>query len=120
MSVYEKAYDSFKEAGFKTYVPNTHKGDVMEQYIVLLDGGRTRTNNFSSQTVLLDVLCYVPGNRFTDLDILADEVKNVAKNKLFPLLIPTGNETQAYYDDSINGWMKSVEYRYTVRNRSLR
>ena len=86
----------------------------------MLDGGRTQAGNFSSQTVLIDVLCYVPGNRFTDLDILADKVKNVAKNKLFPLLIPTGNETQAYYDDSINGWMKSVEYRYTVRNRSLR
>ena len=88
-------------------------------YVVLGDGGRYQAGTNSSQTVLIDVMCYVPGSRFTDLDGYASLIKG-SINELFPLVIPTGNETQAFYDESIKGWMKSVEYRYTVRNRFLR
>lgn len=119
MSVYEKVFDKLKENEIDVYPPNTHKGEVKSKYTVLLDGGRTKTLSYTSQTVLLDVLVYVPANRYTDLDPYADEVKELV-DKLYPLVIPTGNETAAFYDESIKGWMKSVEYRYTVRNRHVR
>lgn len=119
MSVYEKVFDKIKESNIDVYPPNIHKGEVKDNYVVLLDGGRTQAQTYTSQTVLLDVLCYVPGNRFTDLDVFADSVKK-SVNDLFPLVIPTGNETAAFYDDTIRGWMKSIEYRYTVRNKHVR
>lgn len=119
MSVYEKVYDKLEADNFSVFPPNTHVGDVTDEYVVLGDGGRYQAGSNSSQTVLIDVMCYVPGNRFTDLDEYANLIKG-SINELFPLVIPTGNETQAFYDESIKGWMKSVEYRYTVRNRFLR
>ena len=119
MSVYEKVFDKIKENNIDVYPPNVHKGKVNSNYIVLLDGGRARASTFTSQTVLLDVLVYVPEHRFTDLDLLSSKVKNIVDG-LYPLVIPTGNETAAFYDESIEGWMKSVEYRYTVRNKHVR
>ena len=119
MSIYEKVFDNIKQNNIDVYPPNAHKGEVKNKYVVLTDGGRTQTSNFTSQTVLLDVLIYVPANRFTDLDTFADEVKKHV-DELYPLVIPTGYETPAFYDDTIKGWMKSVEYRYTVRNKHVR
>ena len=119
MSVYEKTFDKLKEENFNVYPPNTHKGDCTENYIVLLDGGKSQAGSFSSQTALIDVLCYVPGKRYTDMEPFAFNVKR-ALAKLFPLIIPTGTETQPFYDDAVKGWMVSVEYRYTVRNKYLR
>ena len=119
MSVYEKVFDKIKENNIDVYPPNVHKGKVNSNYIVLLDGGRTRASTFTSQTVLLDVLIYVPGHRFTDLDLFSSKVKSIIDG-LYPLVISTGNETSAFYDESIEGWMKSVEYRYTVRNKHVR
>lgn len=119
MSVYEKVFDKLKQNDIDVYPPNTHKGEVKSEYVVLSDGGRTRASNFTSQTVLLDALIYVPGSRFTDLDPFADKVKEYA-DELYPLIIPTGYETPAFYDEAIKGWMKSVEYRYTVHNKHVR
>lgn len=119
MSVYEKFFDKLKQNNIEVYPPNTHKGDVKSKYVVLSDGGRTQALNFTSQTILIDTLIYVPGTRFTDLDLFADIVKRYA-NELYPLIIPTGYESPAFYDDSINGWMKSIEYRYTIRNKYVR
>lgn len=119
MSVYEKVFDKFKQNNIDVYPPNTHKGEAKNKYVVLSDGGRTKAGNFTSQTVLLDALIYVPGSRFTDLDPFADEVKGYA-DELYPLVIPTGYETPAFYDETIKGWMKSVEYRYTIRNKHVR
>ena len=119
MSVYEKVFDKIKENNIDVYPPNIHKGKVNSNYIVLLDGGRIQASKFTSQTVLLDVLVYVPAHRFTDLDLFASQVKSIIDG-LYPLVIPTGNETAAFYEESIEGWMKSVEYRYTVRNKHVR
>ena len=87
-------------------------------------------NEFSDQSFFIDE------NNFNKKEVMELIKKDIEKvdnmyngyaslikgsiNELFPLVIPTGNETQAFYDESIKGWMKSVEYRYTVRNRFLR
>lgn len=118
MSVYEKVYDKLAES-FDVYPPNTHKGDCKSNYIVLLGGSKIQTSSFSSQTVLLDILCYVPSNRYTDMGSYVVEVKRVL-SEMFPQIIPTGNETTPYFDDTVDGWMVSIEYRYTMRNKNLR
>ena len=119
MSVYEKVFDKLKEENFEVYPPNTHEGDCKSNYVVLLNGSKVQASGFSSQTVLIDVLCYVPGKRYTDMEPFQSNVKSTLES-LFPLIIPTGTETQPFYDDTVKGWMVSIEYRYTVRNKQLR
>lgn len=119
MSVYEKVFDKLKGDNIDVYPPNTHKGECKSNYVVLLDGGKTRSNKLSSQTSILDVLCYVPDKRYTDTDEYTNTVKQ-SLNGLFPQIIPTGTETSPFYDDTVKGWMVSIEYRYTMRNKYLR
>lgn len=119
MSVYEKVFDKLKEEAFDVYAPNTHHGDCKANYVVLLDGVKAQAGSFSSQVAIIDVLCYVPGNRYTDIEPYTKSVKDTLR-KMFPQIIPTGNETNPFYDETIKGWMVSVEYRYMIRNKHIR
>lgn len=119
MSVYEKVFDKLKENNIDVYPPAIHKGEVKSNYAVLKKTSKIRASTFSSQTVLIDVLCYAPGTRYTDLDDYVENVKSVLK-EMFPQIVPTGNETEPFYDDTVKGWMSSVEYRYTVRSTHLK
>ena len=119
MSVYEKVFDKLEGKSFDVYAPNTHHGDCKSNYVVVRSGSKIPTGSFSSQTAIIDVLCYVPGNRYTDIEAYTNDVKD-ALRELFPQIIPTGAETIPFYDETIDGWMVSVEYKYAIRNKYIR
>ena len=115
MSVYEKAFDNLKENNIDVYPPSTHEGECTSPYVVLKDAGASKAMTYSSQYVLYDMMCYVPGNRYTDLQTYVDKCKE-AMAGVYPMLMPTGLETSSFYDDTVKGWMVSVEYRNNRRS----
>ena len=118
MSVYEKAYDALEDSKIKVYPPATKHGECTEPYVVLKDNGKSKARTFSSQFALIDMMCYVPGDRYTDLESFVYKCKEVMQG-VYPMLMPTGLETPSFYDDSVKAWMISVEYRNSQRARNI-
>lgn len=108
MVVYDFIFDLLSENGFKVYAPNTHKGECAESYLVLKETNASQYNNYSTQIFLYDVLCYA--KNYTDCLKLKQKVKETMLKARFSVM-PTDNETEAFFDDSVKGYMSSIEFR---------
>lgn len=93
---------------FDTYFPGQHKGECKNPYVVIKQSGVVSTT-VSSERPLYTIMCYVPANRYADMENMIYDAKQEMK-KIFPLVMYTGNETESYYDDSVNGHMVSFQY----------
>lgn len=108
MVVYDFIFDLLTENGFRVFAPDTHKGECVEDYLVLKESTVTRYNNYSSQIVLYDIMCYA--KNYTDCLKLKDKVRQTMTKAKYTV-VPTDNETSAFFDDDVKGYMTSVEYR---------
>lgn len=95
--------------GFDVYLPGKHQGECIEPYVVVRTGVTTQFNQFSSTVTYYDVMCYVPGATPSQLDTFVEEVKTSMKG-LAPMIRPTYEISEAYYDDSVKGHMRSITY----------
>lgn len=102
----------------KVYPPAVHRGECTEEYCVLKDSGASPLNTYSSQRVLYDLMCYVPHTKYTTLESFVLKCKK-AMEQTYPMLLPTGLETPSFYDDTVKGYMVSVEYRASRRNKRI-
>lgn len=118
MTPYEKAFDALKEAKIDVYPPATKYGECTKPYVVLKDNGKSKAGSYSSQFALLDMLCYVPKNRYTDLELFVSKCKEAMK-EVYPMFIQTGLELPSFYDDSVKAWMISVEYKNNQRAMNI-
>ena len=108
------------DAGIDTYPPMTKQGDCKSCYAVLRNDGSMKKLSFSSETHFYTLLCYAPKGQYRELLQFVEHCKEVmAKEPIFPMLMPTGTETQVFFDDSFNAYMISVQYRNNVRNEHL-
>lgn len=107
---FKDIYKHLASNGIDTYYPTQKKGECQSPYVVVKDAGTTQYNNFSSTQTLYDVMCYVPKDRFTELEQFVAQVKLLMK-KLEPMIKPTYFETASFYDDSVKAHMISVQYR---------
>lgn len=98
-----------KNQGFDAYLPGKHQGECVSEYIVVRTGVTTQVNNFSSTVTYYNVMCYVPQATPSRLDEFVDEVITSMKG-LAPMIRPTHEITEAYYDDSVKGHMKNIMY----------
>lgn len=119
MLVWEIIYEALNESGINVYPPATKIGECKEKYLVVKQSYTTQLSNFSSEIVYYDFLLYVPQNEYHILDSFSEEVKNVINTKLYPLLMPTGEETEDYYEETIKAHMRSFLYRNVRRNKHL-
>lgn len=110
--------DFLIEKGIDVYPPGTHVGDCISNYIVILPSGSSQAYTFSSQFIYYDILIYSPEKSFTDFLKFEKEVKEAIKD-LYPTIIPTGDETGVFPDDTNNSFTKTVSYRASVRNNHL-
>lgn len=108
MVIYEFIFDLLKENGFNVFAPNTHKGECVEDYLVLKETMASKFANYSTQVVLYDVLCYA--KNYTDSLKLKEKVR-ATMLKIQHTVKPTDNETEPFFDDDVKGYMTSVEYR---------
>ncbi len=106
----QDVYIHLKEIGnFDVYFPAQHKGECTSNYIVVTTGTTTQVNTFTSTQTVYDILCYVPQNRPSQMDVFFEKVKECMK-QLNPMIKPLHTETETFYDDTIKGYMRSVQY----------
>lgn len=108
MVIYDLIYSHLKDSGFDVYAPNTHKGQCAADYIVVKETTRTKYQNFSTTITFYDVLCYSP--TYTGALALAENVGHAMRG-IEPDVMPTYNKTEPFYDDTVIGYMASIEYR---------
>ena len=115
MSQWKTIYRHLKTQGFSVYSPGQHQGECTESYVVIRSSTSTAKLLFTSHTDVYDIMCYVPRDKYSNLEDYVMSVKQAMKS-LYPTLIPTQNETASYYDDQVKGHMVSIEYRNSVKN----
>lgn len=108
-----------KENNIDAYPPATKKGECIKEYVVVKNSGSSQIGTFSSEVHYIDVMCYVPWNKYTSLETFKNIVKEIIHNNLYPRTMETGSETNDYYDEEVKGHMVSFMLRNNVRNRYI-
>lgn len=103
-------YNHLKAAGVEVYFPGQKKGECKKPYTVVRDAGTSPYTGYSSAITLYELLCYVPKDQYSTLQVYANTVKEVMKG-LWPMLIPTRYESAPFYDDTVDAHMTYIQYR---------
>ena len=104
-------YNLLKTEKVEVYLPGQHQGEVKTKYVVVTDQGANRFDNFSSTQCFVELLLYVPKEKYSELITFANTIKGYMKG-LEPMIKPTYNESASFYDDIVKGHMISIEYQY--------
>ena len=119
-NVWQRTYLTLKQNGIDVYPPATKDGQCKKPYVVVKKGGSMQLQNYSTQRDFYDFLIYVPREQY---DILSDyeaEVKKVLDSPpIYPMLMPTGQTENDYYDDNINAHLRIITYYNNVRVKHL-
>lgn len=99
-----------QDKGFDVYFPAHKVGQCTEPYVVVRDATTSLVAGTTSTVTYYDILCYVPGLQFERLEPFVDSVK-VAMCDLNPIVRPTYNQTQSFYDNTVDAHMISVQYK---------
>ncbi len=107
-SRWQDIYNHLK-MNYEVFTPAQKIGDCYSRYIVVKNDGATKHNTFSSIVENYSVMCYIPKNEYSQLEIFVQEVK-AAMDELKPLVIFTGVQTPSFYDEQIKAHMVSLGY----------
>lgn len=118
-SIWERVADALISHSIDVFPPATKTGECKKEYVVIKGDGGVQVGTFSSEFNYFTILIYVPKDKFTYLEKFKKEVKEIIASELYPLLVPTGNETPDFYDDTVKAHMVSILYRNSVRNTRL-
>ena len=116
MSQWKTLYSHLSTKGFSVYSPGQHTGECLSPYVVIKYSGKSPMGTFTSTRDLYELLCYVPKDRYSQLQEYKSSVQDAVR-ELYPLFVPTGYEITAYYDDSVKAHMVSIEYRNAIQNK---
>ena len=118
MSRWSDIYKHLKAEGFEVYSPSQKTGECKSPYIVIKDSGLSELSGISSNQQIYEVMCYVPKDKYSELDEFVVTVKN-SMDGLFPMIRPVHYQTPSYYDDSVKAHMISIQYlNYQKKVRS--
>lgn len=109
-SRWEDIFDQLKKSGFDVYPPGIKTGDCIAPYIVVKIDSSTRHTSFSTNVDLYAVLCYVPKQRYSELEPLVRSVEQ-SMAELKPMILPYGQKQPSFYDDTIKAHMVSIMYK---------
>ena len=110
VSRWQDIFKHLKESGFEVYSPGIKLGDCLSEYLVVKNDGSTKHINFSTNVELYSVLCYVPKDKYSTLEVLVKKVREAMKS-LEPMITPYGAQSPSYYDDGFKAHMISIEYQ---------
>lgn len=99
-----------KKAGIEVYSPGQKVGECVSNYVVVKSNGSSNHTSFSTDVALYSIMCYVPRDRYSELEPFVVKVKEKMKG-LEPMILPHGNQTPSYYDDSVKAHMINVGYK---------
>lgn len=103
-------YDCLKKAGFSVYFPTQKAGECNSPYVVIRDAGTVQYQDFSTVLTTYELLCYVPKNQYSQLEVFSQQVKRAMKS-LWPMIVPTRYQTPPFFDDTVNAHMTAIQYR---------
>lgn len=109
-SRWEDIFDQLKKSGFDTYSPGVKTGDCTAPYIVVAIGSSTEHTSFSTNIDLYSIMCYVPKQAYSKLEPLVRSVEETMA-ELAPMILPYGQKTPSYYDDTVKAHMVSITYK---------
>lgn len=109
-SRWQDIFNHLKKSGFNVYSPATKVGECKEEYIVIKNNGSSKLFSFSTDDDLYSIMCYVPKQSYSKLEVMIQKVKKSMK-ELEPMILPYGNQTPSYYDDGFKAHMVSIEYK---------
>lgn len=99
-----------KTDGFDVRSPGQSVGECKDKYIIVKFDGESQHVNFSTNDTFYGLLCYVPNNRYSEIDEFVREVQKSMK-KLEPMVRPTNEVSSSFYDDKFNAWYVSIGYK---------
>lgn len=103
-------YDCLKKAGIPVYFPTQKTGECVAPYVVVRDAGTVQYQQFSTVLTTYELLCYVPKNQYSQLEIFARQVKQAA-NALWPMIVSTRYQTPPFFDETVDAHMTAIQYR---------
>ena len=77
-------YNKLKQHGIDVYSPGQKTGECTSPYVVVKDAGRVDLTTVSSSQNLYDLMCYVPMDKYSTLDLFVDDIENIM-DELFPM-----------------------------------
>lgn len=101
--------DTLRKDNIEVLLPSVHSGECVEPYIVVKMDGTITNVEVSAERPIYTIMCYVPKNRYTELENVVLRAKERMK-ELFPLLMYAGNQTSSFYDDELKAHMISFQY----------
>lgn len=107
--MWEKMYKKLKEKGVDVNSPGRKKGECLKPYVVIKMSGLNTHAVVSSNMEYYDVMCYVPHDKYSQLEGYKNTIKGYLK-ELYPMVRETGAETPSFYDDTVKGHMVSIMY----------
>lgn len=118
-TVWERISETLQSHSIDVYPPATKVGECKKEYVVVKADGSAQIGGFSSQSSYYTFMLYVPKNAYNQLERFKQIVKGVIATDLSPMLMPTGQETPDFYDDTVKAHMVSITYRNSIRNPQL-
>ena len=110
MIVWKKIFTYLKRNNIEVYPPQTKVGEATKPYVVLKHGLSLKVGDYSSSQTIYDVLVYTPKNQYSKAYDNVEQVKTLLKG-LRPMLIPTYSETEPYFDETVQAWLVSLQYK---------
>ena len=112
---WQDIYKTLKQSGFNVFSPGQHKGDCLENYVVVKQDGETSVSGFSSNAVYYKLLCYFPQNSYSSSEIFIQNIKQAMKS-LYPMVTYTNQQDPPFFDEGVKGWMIALRYKNHVKN----
>ena len=107
---WQQLYTFLKSKGVNVYSPAQAIGECKTKYVVVKSSGATRHPSFSTDVETYSLLCYVPKDKYSELEGYVMGLKGLMK-EIYPQFIATGQQTPSFYDDDIKAHMVSIDYK---------
>ena len=107
---WQDIFKHLENKGYKVYAPYNKIGECKNRFIVLKFAGSSKLYSFSTMQDLYEIFCYVPKNKYSEIDGFKEEVK-VAMKELEPMILPYGQIEISYYDDDLKAYYVSMTYK---------
>ena len=104
-------YTVLKENNIDVYLQGQHQGHCLSPYVVLRSLGESKLVSYSSTITTVEIMCYVPIDNPSQMDLFVNLVKEVLK-QLRPMLKNAYNDIGDYIDDEIKAVMRTLQYTY--------
>jgi hypothetical protein len=110
-SRWQDVYNILKKNSIDVYSPGQKDGICLEKYVVIKEGGSTQFETYTTDKEYIQVLCYVPLNRYSELRVFVETIKDIL-SELRPMIRLEHDESSSFYDDNVKAHMISFSCYY--------